>query len=178
MIMKREMRRGKQALTKTEMTAVLMRNNSGVLALNGDDGYPYTVPLSYVYLAGKIYFHCAKAGYKLDALEHSEKASFCVIDRDEVVPETFSTNYISVIAFGKAHVVTDEKEKRLSIGLLAGKYGTGDEEAAEREIKKDWNGLTMIRFDIEEMSGKAASAVIKNREAYFPQGGKACSCQS
>lgn len=177
-IMKRAMRRGKQALTKTEITAVLMRNTSGVLALNGDGGYPYTVPLSYVYLAGKIYFHCAKAGYKLDAIEHSAKASFCVIDRDKVVPEAFSTDYISVIVFGKAHIVTDEEEKRFSIGLLAGKYGTGDEEAAEREIKKEWKGLMMIRFDIEEMSGKAASAVIKNREAYFPRGGKACSCQS
>lgn len=177
-MMKREMRRSKQALTEMEGKAVFMRNTSGVLSLIGDDGYPYTVPLSYVYAAGKIYFHCAKEGYKLDAIARSDKASFCVIDRDEVIPEAFATDYISVIAFGKAQVVTDEKEKRVSIELLAAKYGTGNREANEQEINKSWNGFIMIRFDIEEMTGKAASAVIKNREAYFPQGGKACSCQS
>lgn len=177
--MTRELRRRKQALEKTEIVAVLLRNTSGVLALTGTDGYPYAVPLSYVYTAGKLYFHCAKEGYKIDALRHGSKASFCVIDRDEIVREDFSTNYISVIAFGKAYLVTDDEEKRLSIGLLAAKYGTGDRTADEKEIEKSWNRLTMICLDIEEITGKAATAVIKNREAYFPQAGKACSsCQN
>lgn len=176
--MTRELRRRKQALEKTEITAVLLRNTSGVLALTGTDGYPYAVPLSYVYTAGKLYFHCAKEGYKIDALGQGSKASFCVIDRDEIVREDFSTNYISVIAFGEAYLVTDDEEKRRSIRLLAGKYGTGDRAADEKEIEKSWNRLTMICLDIKEITGKAATAVIKNREAYFPQAGKACSCQS
>lgn len=176
--MTREMRRSQQALNKREITAVLLRNTGGVLALTGVDGYPYAVPLSYVYADGKLYFHCANKGYKLDAIAHSSKASFCVIDRDKVVPESFLTEYISVIAFGEAHIVTDEEEKKRSISLLAAKYGTGDREAEEQEIRKSWKALSMIRFDIEEITGKAASVVIKNREAYFPQAGKACSCQS
>jgi hypothetical protein len=176
--MTRELRRSKQALARTEIIAVLLRNTSGVLALTGTDGYPYAVPLSYVYTAGKIYFHCATQGYKLDALRYGSKASFCVIDRDEIVRETFSTNYISVIAFGKAYPVTDDEEKRRSIRLLAAKYGTGDRAADEKEIEKSWHRLTMICLDVEEITGKAATAVIKNREAYFPQAKKACSCQS
>lgn len=71
-----KMRRKRQLLSQEETTAVLNRGTSGVLALSGDDGYPYAVPLSYVYDGEKIYFHCAKNGHKLDAVRRNEKASF------------------------------------------------------------------------------------------------------
>ena len=81
----REMRRKNQALSREEAAAVLDRALSGVLALSGDDGYPYAVPISYVYDGGKLYFHCAKSGHKLDALQRNPKASFCVVDQDQIV---------------------------------------------------------------------------------------------
>ena len=87
----RPMRRKKQALSRQECEAVLKRGSSGVLALLGDGGYPYAVPLSYVYEDGRIYFHCARTGHKLDAIRKEEKASFCVIDQDRIVPEKFTT---------------------------------------------------------------------------------------
>jgi len=65
----REMRRKKQLLPEDACIAILQKGTSGVLAVLGDDGYPYAVPLSYVYHAGKLYFHCAKAGHKLDAIQ-------------------------------------------------------------------------------------------------------------
>ena len=83
----REMRRKKQLLSEEACIAVLDRGTSGVLAVSGDDGYPYTVPLSYVYCDGKIYFHSAKSGHKIDAIKNSSKVSFCVIDQDKIVPE-------------------------------------------------------------------------------------------
>jgi len=83
----RAMRRTKQAMSFADSEVVLARNTAGVLAAAGDDGYPYAVPLSYVYADGKIYFHCAKEGHKLDAISRCEKVSFCVIDTDQVVPE-------------------------------------------------------------------------------------------
>lgn len=177
-MMLKEMRRAKQMLKKEEIIAVLLRNTSGVLALVDEDGYPYAVPLSYVYVAGKLYFHCANSGHKIDALRFCDKASFCVIDRDDVIPAAFATKYISVIAFGKAHVMDDEEEKRVAIGLIADKYGNGDPDLKAREIEKSWNALCIVEFDIEHLTGKAASAVIKDREAFFPQRGKACSCVS
>ena len=85
----REMRRKKQLLTLEESTAVLHRGTSGVLALAGDDGYPYAVPMSYVYDGAKLYFHCAKSGHKLDAIRRNCRASFCVIDQDQIVPEEY-----------------------------------------------------------------------------------------
>ena len=59
----REMRRKKQNLSNDKITDILHRGTSGVLAVFGDDGYPYAVPLSYVYHDSKIYFHCAKTGH-------------------------------------------------------------------------------------------------------------------
>ena len=57
----REMRRKKQELSQKEVEGILHKGTSGVLALLGDNDYPYAVPISYVYDDGKIYFHSAKS---------------------------------------------------------------------------------------------------------------------
>ena len=116
----REMRRKRQQMPESEAIAILERGSHGVLAVLGDGGYPYAVPISYVYEAGKIYMHCAKSGHKLDAVRACEKASFCVVDRDEVVQAEFTTHYRSVIAFGRVHEITGEAGKRRAAALLAG----------------------------------------------------------
>ena len=94
------MKRFKQKLQQTEIERILRLNTSGVLALIDNNNYPYSVPLSYVYSNGKIYFHSAVSGHKIDAVRKSKKASFCVIGQDHVLPEKFTTRYKSVIAFG------------------------------------------------------------------------------
>lgn len=106
----REMRRKKQELSYEECISVLNKCTSGVLAVEGDDGYPYTVPLSYYLNGDELYFHCAKIGHKLDSIKRNNKVSFCVIDKDEIIPEKFTTHYRSVIVFGKAKIVEYEKE--------------------------------------------------------------------
>ena len=85
----RPMRRFRQELTAEECVQVLERGTHGVLAVLGDEGYPYAVPLSYVHGEGKIWFHCAKAGHKLDAIRNYNKVSFCVVDQDRIVPEEY-----------------------------------------------------------------------------------------
>ena len=98
----REMRRKKQQLAPERVEEILSRRTAGTLAVLGDEGYPYAVPLSYVYHNGRIYFHCAKAGHKLDAIRGCDKVSFCVIDQDEIVSAEFTTYFRSVIVFGRA----------------------------------------------------------------------------
>ena len=69
----RQMRRFKQAASQEECEAVLAAAPRGVLAVHGENGYPYGLPINYVYAGGKIYFHCAKAGHKLDAVRANDK---------------------------------------------------------------------------------------------------------
>ena len=159
----RDMRRKKQALTLEENIEILQRGTSGVLALLGDEDYPYAVPLNYVYHDNKIYFHCAKSGHKLDAVRKHGKASFCIIDHEQLVPEEYTTYFKSVIAFGKIRIMEDEKEMRKAIEMLAVKYSPTpkDDKAAEREINGAWDRLCMLELTIEHVSGKQAIELVK-----------------
>ena len=161
----RELRRKRQALSRADCEAVLNRGTSGVLALAGDDGYPYAVPLSYLYEDGKLLFHCAKAGHKLDAVARCDKASFCVIDQDRVVPEEYTTYFRSVIAFGRIRVIGDDGERRSAVERLALKYHPGDtRENRNRYIDKEWAPLCMLEMTVEHLSGKQATELLQAGE--------------
>ena len=71
----RKMRRSRQQLSKSECEAILSMATSGTLALLGDNGYPYAVPISYVYTDGKLYFHSATTGHKVEAIRQCDKAA-------------------------------------------------------------------------------------------------------
>ena len=121
----REMRRKRQQLAEEESIAILEKATAGTLALLGDNDYPYAVPISYVYHDGKLYFHSALAGHKVDAIRKCDKASFCVIEQDDVQPEKYTTFFRSVIAFGRIHIIEEIRimmkpcKKRLKMGFLA-----------------------------------------------------------
>ena len=157
----REMRRKRQQLTKAECVEILMRNTSGVLAVLGDGGYPYAVPLSFVYDNGTLYFHCAKSGHKLDAIKACDKVSFCVVDRDLVVPQEYTTYFRSVIVFGRASIVDSEVELRSAIEKLAVKYHPDDSrDNRDSAIEKDYKALCMVKIQIEHMTGKEAIELV------------------
>lgn len=155
-----EMRRKRQLLSTEQSEEILRKGTSGVLALLGEDEYPYAVPLSYVYESGKIYFHCARSGHKIDAIQKCEKASFCVIGQDEILPEKFTTVYQSIIAFGTVRILKEEQEIRRAIECLSEKYSPGDREGREREIEKDWDRLCMLEFTITHLTGKQAIELV------------------
>lgn len=168
------MRRAKQQLDYPGCQDVLNCNTSGTLALIDADGFPYAVPLSYVYVNQDLsdseeqvpndtesalsqeclYFHSALEGHKVEALKHSSSASFCVIDADNVVPEKYTTAYRSVIAFGRATIVTDEAERHEALTLLGLKYNPGQVAATEKEIAGAFNRTLVIKFEIEILTGK------------------------
>lgn len=160
----REMRRNKQALSGEECREILGRCTSGTLAVLGDEGYPYAVPLSYVYHDGHIYFHCARSGHKLDAIRACDKVSFCVIDRDEVIPEKFTTKYRSVIVFGCAREVTDFKEIEGIMRALAGKYSPHEGEDAFQHEMRSSGALCVLALDIEHLSGKMGKELLNERK--------------
>ncbi len=163
--MLREMRRKKQVLSSEASVAVLEKGSSGVLAVSGDNDYPYAVPLSYVYHDGKIFFHCAKAGHKLDAIARNEKVSFCVIDQDNIVPEEYTSYFRSVIVFGTARILQEEGEKRSAFELLAARYSPDHEQGRLREIEKQFNHVCLVELAIEHMTGKEAIELVNAHHA-------------
>ena len=152
----REMRRKKQKLSKEECDRILYNGTPGVLALHGDDGYPYAVPVSYVYNGEKLLFHSAKNGHKIDAILKNAAASFCVIDQDQIVPEEYTTYFRSVIAFGNARILEAEEEKRAAILLLAEKYCPSQRDGWQEAIDREWKALCMVEIRVEHMTGKQA----------------------
>lgn len=150
----RKMRRFKQQLSDDYVDEILKRGKTGIMAVIGDEGYPYTVPMNYVYADGKIYMHSALSGHKIDALRANDKVSFCVIDADDVVPSDYSTNFRSVIAFGRARIVEDEAAKMASLRLLGDKYNPNQPEALDKEVSHGFSRLHMIEITIEHVTGK------------------------
>ena len=152
----REMRRKRQQLSEEEVLRILRSSTSGTLGLLGDGGYPYAVPISYVYSDGKLYFHSALSGHKVDAIRNYDKASFCVIEQDDVQPEQYTTYFRSVIAFGRVHIIDDEQEKFETARLLGDRYNPNHDESLRKEMEKGLSRMLMIHFDIEHITGKEA----------------------
>ena len=157
----RAMRRKRQQLSEAESIEILKKATAGTLALLGDGGYPYAVPISYVYADGKLYFHSALSGHKIDAIRNYDKASFCVIDKVDVQPAKYTTYFRSVIAFGRIHIIEDEQEKLETARLLGDRYNPNQEEALQKELEHGFARMLMIRFDIEHLTGKQAIELVK-----------------
>lgn len=161
----RKMRRCMQRLPENEVVRILKQGSCGVLAVLGDGGYPYAVPLSYVYDNQTVYFHCAPSGHKLDALRRHEQVSFCVISRDDVVPQRYTTDYQSIIVFGRARELTDVAEKRRVLRLLASKYHpTDSDDGRTRAIEADEARVCVVAVSVEHLTGKEGLESIHRRK--------------
>lgn len=161
----REMRRKNQSLSSDRCVEILKRATSGVLAVSGDEGYPYAVPLSFAYEDGKIYFHCALTGHKLDAIARNDKVSFCVIDADQIVPAEFNTLFRSVIAFGRARQLDRHDEKRKALELLAVRYDSPIDERLEKEIESQLERVCLVEITIEHLTGKQSIELARMEQA-------------
>lgn len=150
----REMRRHDRQLANEEVIEILEKGEYGVLALMGDQGYPYAVPLSYAMDEDSIVFHSAKEGHKVDAVRLNAKCSFTVIGHTEVLPGKFSTKYESAIAFGKAREV-EGQEKVQALMALIRKYSPDFLENGEKYVMKSGKDTVVIKIDIETVTGKA-----------------------
>lgn len=149
----RQMRRYKQQLTQGECINILETEPRGVLALLGDDEYPYALPMSHVYTDGKIYFHGAKDGHKNDAVRKYSKCSYCVMDNGVKKENEWWYTFKSIIVFGKIQIVTDDNEKIEKLRLLGNKFFPTAEET-EQEIERLLDRTEVFELTIEHISGK------------------------
>ena len=153
--MKREMIRKQQQLSQEACEEILKRNTNGVLSLNGDDGFPYGVPISYVWFEGKIYFHSGGSGYKVDCIRRDSKASFTVVDLDQVVGEEYTTYFRSVIVSGNvAEVYGDERISAFK--AMTDKYSPSIDEDARMQEVKNCSSALLFCVSPEEITGKQA----------------------
>lgn len=153
--MKWKMRRSRQQLNEQEALEVLDQATSGVLSLVDPDGLPYGVPLSFVREEDHLYFHCAMQGRKLECIKSHPVGSFCVIGADEIVPEKFTTVFLSAMVSGPLCLVQEDDEKRKALLLLTAKYCSNiPEELHQAEIGGAFGRTAVLRLDIQSLSGK------------------------
>ena len=156
----RKMRRFKQEMDHDSCVKLIEGQTHGVLSVIGDDGYPYGVPLSYVFDGHDFYFHCALQGHKLDAIMRDPKVSFTIVGKDQIVPEEYTTYFQSVIAFGTMERLDGEK-KKASLSLLGNHYTPGDENGVKEEIEKTLPRVCVLQMHVAYMSGKQARELMK-----------------
>ena len=159
----RELRRKKQLLSEQETLRVLEEGKTGIVGVLGDDGYPYTVPINYVSLENKIYFHSAKKGHKVDAIAKEPKVSMTVVEKDDVVSREFTTYFRSIQLFGKAYVVEDEAERNVAFRALCEKFSGADMDRYDEIMSKGADAAAIVRIDIEHITGKESMELVNQR---------------
>ena len=151
----REVARKKQVLTSEQITEILKAEKRGVLSVQGDNGYPYGLPMNFWYNEenGYIYFHSGKKGHKTDAVSADNKVSFCVYDEGYRKDGEWSLNISSVIVFGRMNIVKDPEKANRIYRSMSLKY-TSDIEYIDSEIRKFAKDTVCYELQPEHITGK------------------------
>lgn len=160
--MERKLRRFKQLLVDEEAKSILNKATNGVLSLVDVDGEPYGVPVSFAYDGERaVYLHSATKGRKMDCITANPRCSFCVAGQDKIVAEEFTSYFRSVIVSGTIKPVNEAGEIMKGLLLLCEKYSPGVDSAAE--ISKCLSNVAVLRIDIENVTGKEAIELVRQR---------------
>ena len=151
----RDVARAGRRLSEEETLDLLRKELRGVLSVQGDDGYPYGIPLDHWYCEedGKLYFHGAKEGHKIDAIASCDKVSYCVMDEGFRKEGEWALNINSVIVFGRISLVTDPEKAKLICTNITRKF-TDDEEYLAHELEHAFPRVQCLELTPEHMTGK------------------------
>lgn len=151
----REMRRKKRERSKETGWALLESERRGVLAMNGENGYPYAIPIDFYFDRGKnrIYFHGGPEGYKADALRADEHVCFTVYGNETIKKEAWAPYVQSTVIFGRCHVLPPCGETRRVLKRFAMKYFP-EERIAEEEIASSGDRVQVYEIIIDHMTTK------------------------
>lgn len=148
----RPMRRFRQQLSDSECEQILKEEPRGVLSVYGEDGYPYGMPVNFLYEDGKLYFHGAKQGHKIDALKKDNRVSFCVYDKGYREEGKLGLNIKSVIIFGRIQPVENPAKREEITRKIGLKYDPADFVGAE--VKRTASSVQILELTIDHMTGK------------------------
>lgn len=151
----RPMRRIRQKVTREECIEILTREKRAALSVIGENGYPYTIPIDFYYDASDdvVYFHCAKEGHKIDAIQKNSRVCFTTWNTGFQKEDDWAFNVTSVVVFGTAELVEDEPQTAEKIRKLAMKYYPTIEEV-DNEMEKAINRAQLVAIHIDHMTGK------------------------
>ncbi len=151
----RKMRRFKQQLSDEEYIAVLKTETRGVLSMLDADGYPYGIPMNHWYCEadGKLYFHGAKEGHKIDAIQKCNKVCYTVFDKGYRNKDEWALNVKSVVVFGEISLVTDKEKADVICSALCRKF-TEDEEYLRRELESSLSNVQCLELTPKHITGK------------------------
>lgn len=153
--MNREMNKKDRKVSHDVAKEMLSSAREGSLAMHGDDGYPYCIPVNYVYYNDAIYFHGANYGYKIDALKANPKVCFSAIINSEIAPELFTTKFESIVATGDVTFVEDETERQAVMEAFIDVFSADFKEGGLKFIKAAMGKTTVMKMHIHELTGKA-----------------------
>lgn len=148
----RKIRKIKNEIDKDAVDSLLRSCRRGILSMNGEDGYPYAIPVNYYYDEAnqKIYFHGAKAGYKVDCLNSCDKVCFTVFGNESIKDLEWAPYVQSVVVFGRCHLVDTDNEVLKTFMMKY--YPSVD--LVDKVIKEDSKFVQMYEISIEHKSGK------------------------
>lgn len=148
----RKIRKIKNEIDKDAVDSLLHTCRRGVLSMNGDDGYPYSIPINYYYDEAnqKIYFHGAKSGYKVDCLNRCDKVCFTIFGNESIKDLVWAPFVQSVIVFGRCHLVDTDNE--VLKNFMMKYYPSLD--LVDKVIKDDSKFVQMYEISIEHKSAK------------------------
>ena len=154
-IMFRAIRRKKSEIDINTAKELLRYGRRGILAVNGDNGYPYAIPLNYYYDSNvhKIYFHGSRVGHKVDAIKACDKVCFTVYGNETIKDEVWSPFVQSVVIFGRCHLIKDTSNAIILLKQFAMKYYP-NEQLVDEVIARAGTVTQMFEIDIEHISAK------------------------
>ena len=148
------LRKKEREMSKEFVEAILDGADYGVLSLITEDGYPYGVPINFVYHNNAIYFHSGKLGYKYNCAKNNNKACFTIVSKHLTLPKQYTTAYQSIIAFGRISEIEEGKEKDEATLVFCEKFVGPHKEEAHRRINNGLKHMALLKFEIEHITGK------------------------
>ena len=153
----REMARKEKQMTEEEILKVVRSQNYGVLSVHGDDGFPYGVPVNYVFHDGRFYVHGPVASsHRMDSIEKDDRVCFTIVDRHTLIEETYETDYSSVIVFGTAAVLRTDEEKQNAMQSFVRLLAPGALPKVCNTCLRESGGYSIVVITPVHMTGKAS----------------------
>ena len=149
----KNMRLFKRQMNDDQAVELLKTGEYGILSTIDAENQPFGTPLSYIFMDGSIYFHGATVGTKLDNIKNNSKVCFTVVGKTEILPSEFTTNYASVMAFGRATIINGE-EKMEALKETLKKYSKDYFEEGMKYIGQASDKVQVVKIKLEEFTGK------------------------